>query len=125
MEIHEARFVPCPAGNQLVAGVAEREDWVAKKSDVLIVAKMAIAHYQLETPHPFGDGDGRLGRLISLLQVMQAGELRWAVLNIAPWFEMNRTRYQDGLMAVTLTGVFSPVGRTLLRKRSKSKRERA
>jgi Fic family protein len=72
----------------LVAGIAELEDWVAEKSDVLIVAKLAIAHYQFETLHPFGGGNGRLGRLISLLQVMQAGELRWAVLNIAPWFEM-------------------------------------
>ncbi|MDX1882691.1 Fic family protein [Mycolicibacterium sp. 120270] len=106
--IHEARFVPCPAGDQLVAGMAAWEDWVANESDVLIVAKMAIAHYQFETLHPFGDGNGRLGRLISLLQVMQAGELRWAVLNIAPWFEMNRVEYQNGLMAVTLSGDFSP-----------------
>lgn len=106
--IHEARFVPCPAGDQLVAGVAAWEEWVATPSELLIVAKMAIAHYQFETLHPFGDGNGRLGRLISLLQVMQAGELRWAVLNIAPWFEMNRDDYQDGLMAVTLSGDFSP-----------------
>lgn len=106
--IHEARFVPCPAGDQLVAGLAAWEEWVAKPSDLLIVAKMAMAHYQFETLHPFGDGNGRLGRLISLLQVMQAGELRWAALNIAPWFETYRTDYQDGLMAVTLTGDFSP-----------------
>lgn len=106
--IHEARFVPCPAGDRLVAGMATWEEWVAAKSDLLIVAKMAIAHYQFETLHPFGDGNGRLGRLIALLQIMKAGELRWAVLNIAPWFEARRTEYQDGLMQVTLTGDFSP-----------------
>jgi Fic family protein len=106
--IYEARFVPCPPGDQLVAGVADWEEWVANGSDLLIVAKMAIAHYQFETLHPFGDGNGRLGRLIALLQIMQAKELRWAVLNIAPWFEMHRERYQDGLMQVTLTGDFSP-----------------
>jgi Fic family protein len=81
---------------------------VAQGSDLLIVAKMAIAHYQFETLHPFGDGNGRLGRLIALLQVMQANELRWAVLNIAPWFEMHRDSYQVGLMQVTLSGDFSP-----------------
>ena len=104
--IQEARFVPCPAGDQLDGGVADWENWVAD-TKLLIVAKMAIAHYQFETLHPFGDGNGRLGRLVALLQVMQTSELRWAVLNIAPWFELNRTQYQDGLMNVTLTGDFS------------------
>jgi Fic family protein len=106
--IHEARFVPCPAGDHLEAGVAAWEEWVNEKSDLLIVAKMAIAHYQFETLHPFGDGNGRLGRLISLLQIMRSGELRWPVLNIAPWFEARRKQYQDGLLAVSLTGDFNP-----------------
>ena len=75
--IQEARFVPCPAGDQLEAGVADWEDWVAD-TKLSIVAKMAIAHYQFETLHPFGDGNGRLGRLVALLQVMQTSELRWA-----------------------------------------------
>lgn len=106
--IQEARFVPCPGDSRLETGVAAWEDWVNEKSDLLIVAKMAIAHYQFETLHPFGDGNGRLGRLISLLQIMQSGELRWPVLNIAPWFEARRQQYQDGLLEVTTTGDFSP-----------------
>ena len=84
------------------------EDWVAAETDLLVVAKVAIAHYQFETLHPFGDGNGRLGRLVSMLQLMKAGELRWPVLNIAPWFESRRDQYQGGLMDVTLTGDFSP-----------------
>ncbi|MET8318236.1 Fic/DOC family N-terminal domain-containing protein [Rhodococcus erythropolis] len=106
--IEDARFVPCPPGDQLEAGIAAWEDWVAADDDILIVAKMAMAHYQFETLHPFGDGNGRLGRLISILQVMKAGELRWPVLNIAPWFETRREQYQDGLLNTTLTGDFSP-----------------
>jgi hypothetical protein len=39
---------------------------------------------------------------------MQTGELRWPVLNIAPWFESRRKLYQDGLLNVTLSGDFSP-----------------
>jgi Fic family protein len=106
--IEEARFVPCPPGDQLEAGVDAWEKWVAAYSDLPIIAKVAIAHYQFETLHPYSDGNGRLGRLVSLLQLMHAGELRWPVLNIAPWFETYRDRYQDGLMQVTLSGDFSP-----------------
>jgi Fic family protein len=106
--IAEARFVPCPPGDQLEAGVRKWEEWVASDSDLLIIAKVAIAHYQFETLHPYGDGNGRLGRLVSILQLMRAGELRWPVLNIAPWFETHRDRYQNGMMKVTLTGDFSP-----------------
>lgn len=106
--IEEARFVPCPPGDQLAAGVQAWEDWVAEDSDLLVIAKVAIAHYQFETLHPFGDGNGRLGRLVSILQLMKVGELRWPVLNIAPWFEAHRELYQDGLMNVTLTGDFNP-----------------
>lgn len=106
--IAEARLVPCPPGDQLEAGVRAWEEWVAADSDLLTIAKVAIAHYQFETLHPYGDGNGRLGRLVSILQLMRAGELRWPVLNIAPWFEAHRDQYQNGLTEVTLTGDFSP-----------------
>ena len=106
--IEEARFVPCPPGDQLEAGVQAWEQWVAADSDLLVVAKVAIAHYQFETLHPYSDGNGRLGRLVSILQLIKAGELRWPVLNIAPWFESHRDLYQQGLMNVTLTGDFNP-----------------
>lgn len=105
--IEQARFVPSPPGAQLEGGVQAWQDWVAAESDLLIIAKVAIAHYQFETLHPFGDGNGRLGRLISILQLIKEGELRWPVLNIAPWFEDHRDLYQSGLMQVTLTGDFS------------------
>ncbi|ASL12484.1 MULTISPECIES: Fic family protein [Mycobacterium avium complex (MAC)] len=105
--IDEARFVPSPPGAQLEGGVQAWEDWIGAESDLLIVAKVAIAHYQFETLHPFGDGNGRLGRLVAILQLMKEGELRWPVLNIAPWFEAHRDLYQEGLMQVTLTGDFS------------------
>ncbi|NKR41963.1 Fic family protein [Rhodococcus hoagii] len=106
--IEDARFVPCPPGDQLEAGMAEWERWLSAEDDLLIVAKMALAHYQFETLHPFGDGNGRLGRLIALLQPIKARELRWPVLNIAPWFESRRSEYQDGLLNTTLTGDFNP-----------------
>ena len=104
--IHEARFVPCPPGALLVEGFSEWERWVNAENHVPIVAKMAMAHYQFETLHPFADGNGRLGRLIAILQLMQEGILRWPVLNLAPWLEAHRNEYQDGLLLLSETGDF-------------------
>lgn len=106
--IEEARFVPSPPGDELVEGVSDWEKWVNADNEVPIVAKMALAHYQFETLHPFADGNGRLGRLIAILQLIQEGILRWPVLNLAPWLEENRDAYQDGLLRVTTTGDFDP-----------------
>jgi Fic family protein len=69
---------------------------------------MALAHYQFETLHPFNDGNGRLGRLVCVLQLAQRGELRVPVLNLSPWFEQRRREYQDGLLNVSMTGDFNP-----------------
>lgn len=95
------------SGDQLAAGVEVRSDWIADHDRLPIVASMALAHYQFETLHPFGDGNGRLGRLVAILQVMQAGELRWPALNVAPYFEKRRADYQEQLLRVTRTGDFS------------------
>ncbi|NNH72469.1 Fic family protein [Nocardia uniformis] len=102
--IEEARFVPCPPGDQLASGMDAWENWVADHTRMPIVAAMALAHYQFETLHPFGDGNGRLGRLIAILQTMRARELRWAALNVAPYFERRRSEYQDQLLGLTVTG---------------------
>ncbi|WKN61485.1 hypothetical protein HJ581_0048225 (plasmid) [Rhodococcus opacus] len=64
--------------------------------------------FKKSTLHPYGDGNGRLGRLITLLQPMKAGELRWPILNIAPWLEARRDEYQDGLLNTTITGDYNP-----------------
>jgi len=106
--IEEARFVPSPPGDALVEGVSDWEKWVNADNEVPIVAKIALAHYQFETLHPFADGNGRLGRLIAILQLIQEGILRWPVLNLAPWLEENRDAYQDGLLRVTITGDLDP-----------------
>ncbi|MEU1985764.1 Fic/DOC family N-terminal domain-containing protein [Nocardia sp. NPDC019395] len=105
--IEEARFVPCPPGDQLAAGVAAWLQWIADRDRMPLVASMALAHYQFETLHPFGDGNGRVGRLVAILQAMQAGELRWAALNVSPYFEKQRSEYQQQLLNVTVTGDFN------------------
>lgn len=103
--VDSARFVPPPADHRLTDGLLAWQTWVRESSSsVPTVIRVAAAHYQFETLHPFHDGNGRLGRLVMALQLMIAGDLRYPVLNISPWLEQNRTEYQDGLLRVSQTG---------------------
>jgi Fic family protein len=103
--IEEARFVPAPFGDQLSRGF---EAWVAWVDDppehMPAVVQAALAHYQFETLHPFSDGNGRIGRLLIVLQLMQLRILREPILVVSPWFETRRDQYQDELLRLTLTG---------------------
>ncbi|HYI98855.1 MAG TPA: Fic/DOC family N-terminal domain-containing protein [Thermoleophilaceae bacterium] len=106
--ITEARFIPPPPGNLLDEGVQAWLSWVNSTSEMPEVVRAALAHYQFETLHPFSDGNGRLGRLIVVLQLMQYGVLHYPLLIVSPWFETRRRDYQDQLLAVSETGDFDP-----------------
>ena len=62
--------------------------------------KIAIAHYQFETIHPFLDGNGRLGRLMISLYLASEKLLVKPALYLSDYFERNKTAYIDHLMAV-------------------------
>ena len=62
--------------------------------------RIAIAHYQFETIHPFLDGNGRLGRLMISLYLASEGLLSKPALYLSDYFERNKTAYIDHLMAV-------------------------
>lgn len=62
--------------------------------------RIAIAHYQFETIHPFLDGNGRLGRLMISLYLASEGLLNKPSLYLSDYFERNKTAYIDHLMAV-------------------------
>jgi Fic family protein len=99
-----ARFVPPPPNHLLRDGLLAWETWIRQRSTLPSLVRIAIAHYQFEALHPFNDGNGRLGRLIAVLQLMVYGDLRYPILNISPWLERNRSEYQDGLLEVSATG---------------------
>ena len=67
-----------------------------------------MAHYQFETLHPFGDGNGRLGRLVVVLQLLRSGTIQQPAITLSPWFLRNRAEYQEQLLAVSCTGNWNP-----------------
>lgn len=110
--IEHARFIPMPAGATLRAAFGDLVDWIKagqsqdSNRDPLVAA--AMAHYQFESIHPFNDGNGRLGRLLIVLQLLQDGAISEPLLSVSPWFEVRRSEYQDQLAALSVSGDWNP-----------------
>ena len=102
--LDEARFVPPPPGDQLRAGVEDLLEWMASPPAVPTVVQAAMAHYQLESLHPYSDGNGRLGRLLVIVQLLRGAVIREPLLVVSPWFEQRRDQYQEALLDLSFSG---------------------
>lgn len=106
--VPETRFIPSPHGPLLETGFREWEKWNNADSQLPLLVRTALAHYQFETIHPFHDRNGRVGRILAVLQLVAGRALHHPNLAISDWLENHDDDYRDGLATVSETGEFAP-----------------
>ncbi len=107
--IETARFIPAPpqatpdAIDTLMKFINRPE---RENSSPLV--DVALAHYQFEAIHPFGDGNGRVGRMLIALMLAENQTLPQPLLYMSPWLERNKVFYIDLMFEVSQTGNWIP-----------------
>ena len=77
-------------------------------SDLDPLVKMAIIHHQFESIHPFGDGNGRAGRVLNILYLVAQGLLNMPILYLSRYVNQNKGEYYRQLQAVRDTLQWEP-----------------
>ena len=100
--LQTATYVAPPPG-KMTACLEALEGFLQDRS-LPPLAQIALSHYQFEAIHPFLDGNGRVGRLLVVLFLVERGILPTPLLYLSAFFEATRRDYYDRLLAVTERG---------------------
>ena len=101
--IRNARYIP-PNPEDMQTAMSDLEKYMNGDDLLDPLIQAALIHYQFETTHPFLDGNGRVGRLLITLFLMEKGILSRPALYISYFLKMNRIEYYDRMTQVRKTG---------------------
>ena len=101
--IQNARYIP-PNPEDMQTAMSDLEKYMNGDDLLDPLIQAALIHYQFETTHPFLDGNGRVGRLLITLFLMEKGILSRPALYISYFLKMNRIEYYDRMTQVRKTG---------------------
>ncbi len=104
----EVIYTPPEVESRLRDKLGNWERFVHGAADLDPVIRMAVAHYQFEAIHPFTDGNGRTGRILNLLMLVEQGLLDQPVLYLSRYIIQNKAAYYDTLLSVTTSHRWEP-----------------
>jgi len=103
--VKAARFVPMPAGDDLVNALSDLEQFVNKSHpNIPRLFVIALTHYQFETLHPFSDGNGRIGRVLISRSLVKEGLLEHPVVYMSAYINRYKQEYFDLLLNISRHG---------------------
>ena len=97
--IKNARYIP-PNPEDMNLAMSDLEKYINLDDELDLLIKTALIHYQFETIHPFLDGNGRVGRLLITLFLMEKKRLNTPALYISYYLKNNRIEYYDRMSEV-------------------------
>jgi Fic family protein len=101
--LKNARYIP-PSPQDMAESVSDLEKYMNADDDLDVLIRSALIHYQFETIHPFLDGNGRVGRLLIILFLMDKKALATPALYISYFLKKNRVEYYDRMTEVREKG---------------------
>lgn len=101
--LREARYIP-PNVEDMNAALTDLERYMNEGDDYDPLIRIALIHYQFETIHPFLDGNGRVGRLMILLYLMEQGYISKPIIYISYFLKKNQIEYYDRISEVRRNG---------------------
>lgn len=105
--VRTADYVP-PPPEMLMELLSDWERFLHVRNEMPDLIQCAVAHEQFEAIHPFSDGNGRLGRLLVTLFLIERGRLSQPLLYLSAFIESRRADYYDSLQRVRTDGDWRP-----------------